>query len=127
MLLPDLEINLKGLKPKVYYTIQLRFVNSDNKFYNYSQKTKQWMEYDYGVPVEHDRITTHPDSPKTGMLWMTKPVNFRYLTLTLNPKSNNDNVSEVILFTHYFTQDFAIDCTSYFTQISSGSYRGCRV
>ena len=73
LLNPDLEINLCGLELKAKYSVQLRFVSSDQYLYIYQTQTKQWEINPYSsIQKEHQQMTCHPDSPNTGKFWMSE-------------------------------------------------------
>ena len=119
MLCPNLEVNLSGLETEAYYSVQLKFVNSDKYVYNYIPYTKEWKKSNASISTEKcSQATCHPDSPNTGKFWMSRPVSFNYVCLTTMSVTKNGYVREerteniVGLLTHilcvYFTDSASL-------------------
>ena len=92
-LFPALMVNVQGLEPATLYNVAFRATSADP--FRYRFVNMKWMivgesEVDQNLARQ---ISLHPDSPKNGESWMKRPISFKSIKLTHNPKSNNELVS----------------------------------
>ena len=89
---------MSGLEPYAYYSVQLRFVTSGKYRHHYDRSTKTWRKTPDILIDLNTPVTLHPDSPNSGIFWMSKPVSFRYVKLTTYEEKRNCRVREINSF-----------------------------
>ena len=86
---PAIEISVDGLSPDSLYSIYLEIIPVDDRRYKYVQR--DWLPVGKVDKKITYRNYIHPESPNTGAYWMEKPITFRFLKLTNNKSTENDN------------------------------------
>lgn len=89
---PCLQVQLSGLDPTSDYILMIDFVACEDKRFRYSFHRSSWVvagKADIQLP---SRIHVHPDSPTSGLQWMSQPVTFDKLRLTNNLIDDNGHV-----------------------------------
>ena len=92
-LFPALMVNVQGLEPDTLYNVAFRVTSADP--YRYRFANKKWeivgvSEVDQNVDRQ---ISVHPNSPMNGISWMKRPISFKNVKLTHNPKAKTELVS----------------------------------
>lgn len=92
-LFPTLIVSLYDLELKREYDVYIRAVPVNT--YRYKYLNMEWREVGEtdAFPSNDKQIYRHPSSPSTGHHWMKKPISFKGIKVTNNPRSANGNVS----------------------------------
>ena len=93
-----MELNLSGLEPYAYYSVQLSLVTSGKYRHCYDRSTKTWRKTPDILIDLNTPVTLHSDSPHSGIFWMSQPVSFRYVKLTKYEVKRNCRVREINSF-----------------------------
>ena len=96
--MPYVELNLSGLEPEAYYSVQLSFVTSGIYRHCYDRSTVTWRKTTETLIELNTPATMHPYSPNYGIFWMSKPVSFYYVKLTTDEEKRNCRVREINSF-----------------------------
>ncbi len=98
---PAIDFELTGLDCAAFYTISLKFTNSDK--YRYRYTNYNWQK-SVASDADHDiaRMTfVHPLSPSTGSQWMNKAVSFKSVKITHHKdNTNGGKVASCIITNH---------------------------
>lgn len=76
--------NIRGLEEKATYRLWLEFVQFGDDKYRYSYHGSTWVKAGAGERnrTRGARLYSHPDSPATGMHWMTQTASFEKMKMT---------------------------------------------
>lgn len=88
---PSLRTAIGDLDKDAMYFVVLEMVPRGDCRYKYSGS--HWIPAGGAEPQSSQRIYIHPDSPASGLHWMSQPVLFNKVKLTNNTLDNNGHVS----------------------------------
>lgn len=77
---PYFAVEIKGLHPTKYYTMQMEVVLADNCRYEYCGRTERWHIVARANNQALYSTVTHYKSPRSGSWWMQSPVSFKEVT-----------------------------------------------
>lgn len=88
-------VTLAGLHTRKDYTVSIKVASADNLRYKYLNS--RWCAVGESDVVENEekQVFQHPNSPRSGIFWMKKPISFKAIKITNHTKSKHGNVSSI--------------------------------